>query len=914
MQFSLDFRLPAIATLLMVILPINATAGPKLEVFLPGQTEPFSSQQGEVIAWGTVWGGYDDVSVLVPNDAQGGVIAIAAGRDHTVALKADGRVVAWGRNKHGQTTVPVAAQSGVVAIAAGLYHTVALKQNGSVIAWGSNWDGQSAVPADAQSGVVAIAAGWLHALALKQGGGVIAWGGNASGQMTVPDAAQTGIIAIAATDSYSVAIKPSTQSFGKVAFGDFSEHEFILRNAGGADLTLTSISLEGPGASEFQIVGPLQRALTSGNSITLRVRYRPDTPGSDFASLSITSTDSTQPQLRIPLSGTGLATRLGVTDSAGPATSASMGSRVVTWGWKYSGTAKMPVAAQSGVVAIAAGYAHTVALMQDGSVIAWGSNSHGQTSVPVAAQRGVVAIAAGEEHTVALKQDGGIIAWGGDYFGETSVPVAAQSGVAAIAAGFQLTVALKQSGGVIAWGSIWNDSAYASVSVPVAARSGVAAIAAGGAHIAALKQDGSVIAWGDNDYGQIHVPAAARSGVMAVSASNVHTVALKEDGRVIAWGNNWSGQTSVPAAAQSSVVAIAAGGGHTVALKQDGGVIAWGHNGYGQTDVPSAARSGVVAIAAGQNHTVALVEATGDFGTRQLGSVRDHRIQLSNTGNLPLTITSLSIEGPDADQFQVLGTVPGSLAVNASGPLTLRFAPTRIGSMQATLTIASNDPATPVYTLELAGSGGFSLAATKRGDIGSSFTYAPLRVERATGLMLQTVSFTNITGIPLPGLKLILSKVAPGVRVYSSSQGKVPGTYEVIYSNPIGAGETISFDLVYADPQRRTAEAMNPVSKAEALLVPEPDFPSLAGTLAPLLRVLVTPPGPLLEWNAVPRATYVVEYSDDGGQTWFSAVHRLSTSGRRMIWIDRGQPETKTKPLGVPNKKGGRSYRIRKAS
>jgi hypothetical protein len=53
------------------------------------------------------------------------VIAIAAGGDHTVALKSDGTVVAWGRNNYGQTNIP-AELKGVTAIAAGSGHTVAL--------------------------------------------------------------------------------------------------------------------------------------------------------------------------------------------------------------------------------------------------------------------------------------------------------------------------------------------------------------------------------------------------------------------------------------------------------------------------------------------------------------------------------------------------------------------------------------------------------------------------------------------------------------------------------------------------------------------------------------------------------------------------------------------------------------------
>ncbi len=37
-----------------------------------------------------------------------------------------------------------------------------------------------------------------------------------------------------------------------------------------------------------------------------------------------------------------------------------------------------------------------MALKNDGSVVAWGDNGGGQTTVPVAAQSGVTAIAAGE--------------------------------------------------------------------------------------------------------------------------------------------------------------------------------------------------------------------------------------------------------------------------------------------------------------------------------------------------------------------------------------------------------------------------------------------------------------------------------------------------------------------------------------
>src|SRR5258706_5858424 len=86
----------------------------------------------------------------------------------------------------------------------------------------------------------------------------------------------------------------------------------------------------------------------------------------------------------------------------------------------------------------------TIAQAQSvGAVVAWGDNAYGQTTVPVAAQSGVAAIAAGgtdydwfgNSHTVALKTNGSVVAWGDNAYGQTTVPAAAERGVTAIAAG-----------------------------------------------------------------------------------------------------------------------------------------------------------------------------------------------------------------------------------------------------------------------------------------------------------------------------------------------------------------------------------------------------------------------------------------------------------------------------------------------
>ena len=127
--------------------------------------------------------------------------AIAAGRVHSVALKADGAVYAWGTNAQGQlgdgTTTqrltPVSILTGVVSIAAGDRHTLAVKTDGTVWAWGSassgrlgngGSSGQQNAPVQATfTGAVAVAAGESHSLVLKSDGTVWSFGSNADGEL-----------------------------------------------------------------------------------------------------------------------------------------------------------------------------------------------------------------------------------------------------------------------------------------------------------------------------------------------------------------------------------------------------------------------------------------------------------------------------------------------------------------------------------------------------------------------------------------------------------------------------------------------------------------------------------------------------------------------------------------------------------
>lgn len=264
---------------------------------------------------------------------------------------------------------------------------------------------------------------------------------------------------------------------------------------------------------------------------------------------------------------------------------------VVAWGVNNFGQATVPSSATN-VVAVAAGWSHSLALRDDGTVVAWGSNGGpGQTNVP-AGLSNVVGIAGGGSHSLAVKSDGTVIGWGlgGGPGGQSNVPAFVSNAVA-VAAGGNFSVAINKSGGVLGWGGI---------DVPVILRqyNNAVAISAGDNHCLVLRPDQSVYAFGDNSSGQCNVPPTA-TNIVAVAAGGNRSLALRADGVVVAWGES----VRVPASL-SDVVAIAGGAGQMLALTSKGQVVAWWADGS-LAPVPFGL-SNVVAIAAGVGHSMAL--------------------------------------------------------------------------------------------------------------------------------------------------------------------------------------------------------------------------------------------------------------------------------------------------------------------
>lgn len=111
--------------------------------------------------------------------------AVAAGRDHSLAIVSGGKVQAWGAGGSGQlgdgkeqgsdVPVDVAKIEHAIAIAGGGFHSLALVSSGTVDAWGANESGQlgdgttqksdEPVPVEYQEEATCIAAGTFFSLA-----------------------------------------------------------------------------------------------------------------------------------------------------------------------------------------------------------------------------------------------------------------------------------------------------------------------------------------------------------------------------------------------------------------------------------------------------------------------------------------------------------------------------------------------------------------------------------------------------------------------------------------------------------------------------------------------------------------------------------------------------------------------------
>ena len=664
---------------------------------------------------------------------------VSAGRSHTVALRNDGTVYTWGENTYGQlgytttkdtftqfpkpqlTPAKVTATiiTGVVAVAAGDSHTVVVKSDGTVWAWGLNYYGQlgngtttnSVTPVQvigpsAANPAIAVSAGTNHAIALMKDGTILAWGDNSSGQLgdgtttqRLTPVAVSGLPSVATTPAVSVAVGRAhsvvllqdgsvwgwgDNSAGQLGDGTLRANSLVPTRA---TLTGTATAISAGSNNTMAIVGGTPVSVWSWGE------------NGDGQLGNDTRTKSLSPVQVQGITAAGSVVMV----ATGTAFSMALKADGSVWAWGNNlngqfgnGTkslSSLPVQVNSitDATAIGAGDAHSLAALSGGNISGWGANDYGQLGTglfteqssvpsPASAVSGAVHVAGGLNHSVALTIGGQVYTWGDNYFGQLGtgtttisslpLPVTALSGITAVAAGDNHSVALKSDGTVLTWGDnafgqLGNgDTAFSTSPVKVnkyidpvsstivpwpPAGMTVKAIAAGGYRTVAALTDGSVWYWGIMGNGNMQpIPYPTRiigfTGINTVACGYYHILGLKSDATVWAWGTNDYGElgagtirttvtTPVQIASLTGITAIAAAGWHNLALNSDGTVASWGSNFSGErgngtftgtlAPTPVTGLSGITALATGTNHSLALAGNGAIFawGSDQYGQL-----------------------------------------------------------------------------------------------------------------------------------------------------------------------------------------------------------------------------------------------------------------------------------------------------
>ncbi|XP_037533816.1 RCC1 and BTB domain-containing protein 2 [Nematolebias whitei] len=458
---------------------IDVLSGKKI-VSLSYGTGPhvvIATADGEVYAWGH--NGYSQLgngttnhgltpALVSTNLLNKRVTEVACGSHHTIALTSDGEVYAWGYNNSGQVgsgstanqptprRVSSCLQSKVVInIACGQLCSMAVLDNGEIYGWGYNCNGQLGLGNNGNQqtpcriaalqgvNIVQVACGYAHTLALTDEGFVYAWGANSYGQLGTGNKSNQALPTLINTDkermvevaachtSHTSAAK--TQSGQILMWGQcrgqavssphlthFSSTDDVFACFATPAVTWHLLSVDGD--DYMTVAQSLKKEFDSPEISDLKFLVDGKCIYVHKALLKISFCI---PAL-CPLAPSGGRSQAVCTIN-------------MIYGWGYNcngqlglgnnGNQQTPcrIAALQGVniVQVACGYAHTLALTDEGFVYAWGANSYGQlgtgnksnqalpTLINTDKERMVEVAACHTSHTSAAKtQSGQILMWG----------------------------------------------------------------------------------------------------------------------------------------------------------------------------------------------------------------------------------------------------------------------------------------------------------------------------------------------------------------------------------------------------------------------------------------------------------------------------------------------------------------------
>lgn len=653
---------------------------------------------GTISAWGK--NDYKQCDVPKELNDKKDFVQLAAGANHLVALESNGIVTAWGSNDWNQCgseangdidNSPLGdsywtksqADTKCIAVAAGKQHNVALVTDGTIVSWGDNSDGQCDTGNSAVS-VVRIAAGNAHTVALESSGVIQSWGVGGDHSQVVDrnlysEITAGGFHTAAITMKNAFAFPVSNSEKGRYNItqmdGEFSYATEIdgrifnrdpatskpwranstnLPSSWLSGIDLTAISL---GPIHGVLITPRHMLFTkhfpywSGSSLGDQIRFL-----NANNEVKVGIVNKISPIGEWPTSGGSIIPEPDLlvvqfeNDVDSSITPMPIG--VFSYGQIFGNE----IPANTPVIVIDQDENALIYETERLSGLQDVLNPPSNSSQRHAYYEGLVVGDSSSPHIILYKNNDvlqpllvGLTSYDtgkgpnvGAFISEITQNIQAMHDTDAK---YKLNIFhnnFPNRGGVV---QAWGDNQYGQSSVP-ANVGPCTQLAAGQYHTMALLADGSVRAWGNNDSGECDVPAELLlpNSCIQITAGGYHSAALRADGSVMAWGRNIFGECNVPENL-GTCERIAAGGddlnGHTVAMLVDGSVVSWGGNVFGECDTPQDIGT-TYCIAAGASHTLAIGSGLKCIGDLDGSGMVD-------SGDIGFVLINFATEGGPAD-------------------------------------------------------------------------------------------------------------------------------------------------------------------------------------------------------------------------------------------------------------------------
>jgi alpha-tubulin suppressor-like RCC1 family protein len=361
------------------------------------------------------------------------VKSISGSHWHTMALKTDGSLWAWGENPRGvlgdgTTTThlsPIQVMDNVASFSTSNQNTMVIKTDGSLWAWGNNEFGQLGdgtrtdrlTPVKIMDDVISVSASsgdsiyhWdetkARTFAIKSDGTLWAWGNNDFGQLgdgteidrTTPVIIGANVLAVCTGENRTLAV---TSDGSLWVWGEFDYRKSYPPTVIMDDVI--AISASGHYSLALRSDGSLWEIYIAFWSATIESRHVMDdvTAISAFDSQYMAVKDDGS----LWVWGHGYCSQ----DDCGP-------------GYCCSGTYD-PEHIMDNVVKVSTGYSHYLAITSDGGLWAWGrgffiDGSEGNRMVPRKILDDVAAISVGALNSLVVMYDGTLWAFGDNRYGQ----------------------------------------------------------------------------------------------------------------------------------------------------------------------------------------------------------------------------------------------------------------------------------------------------------------------------------------------------------------------------------------------------------------------------------------------------------------------------------------------------------------